>query len=266
MTDPFFIEGPAMISFSGGRTSAYMLRRILDVGVQPDVHVLFANTGKERLETLDFIHRIETEWHVPVHWVEYRSRQNGGEWQEVTYDTASRNGEPYAAAIAERSYLPNPVTRYCTTELKVRVMRNWMRAAGYDDADWTNVVGLRADEPRRVANMRARVGKEGAWEIALPLAEAGITVTDIMAFWKTHHFDLQLQPHEGNCDLCFLKGISKKQAIIRDHPELAVWWMQQETQVVGYFRNDQPSYSALHAQTALPWDDDQDALDCFCTD
>lgn len=28
--DPFLIEGPAVISFSGGRTSGYMLRRILD--------------------------------------------------------------------------------------------------------------------------------------------------------------------------------------------------------------------------------------------
>src|SRR5690242_17474485 len=40
---PFQIEGPAVISFSGGRTSAYMLRRILDEGVRPDVFVLFAD-------------------------------------------------------------------------------------------------------------------------------------------------------------------------------------------------------------------------------
>ena len=53
MTDPFLIEGSAVISFSGGRTSGYMLRRILDVGLQPDVHVLFTNTGKERPETLE---------------------------------------------------------------------------------------------------------------------------------------------------------------------------------------------------------------------
>jgi hypothetical protein len=30
MTDPYQIQGPALISFSGGQTSGYMLRRNLD--------------------------------------------------------------------------------------------------------------------------------------------------------------------------------------------------------------------------------------------
>jgi len=46
----FLITGPAVISFSGGRTSAYMLWRILQAhgGILPDdVVVCFANTGRE---------------------------------------------------------------------------------------------------------------------------------------------------------------------------------------------------------------------------
>ena len=54
-SDPFLIEGPAVISFSGGRTSAYMLHWILERGLQPDVHVLFCNTGREDDRTLDFV-------------------------------------------------------------------------------------------------------------------------------------------------------------------------------------------------------------------
>jgi 3'-phosphoadenosine 5'-phosphosulfate sulfotransferase (PAPS reductase)/FAD synthetase len=56
--DPFHIEGPAVISFSGGRTSGLMLRRVLDAhgGTLPaNVHVVFANTGLEREETLRFV-------------------------------------------------------------------------------------------------------------------------------------------------------------------------------------------------------------------
>ena len=53
----FAIDGPAYVSFSGGRTSGYMLRKILDAhgGVLPsNVHVIFANTGDELPPTLDF--------------------------------------------------------------------------------------------------------------------------------------------------------------------------------------------------------------------
>jgi hypothetical protein len=49
--DPFRLDGPALVSFSGGRTSAYMLRRILDANggrLPADVHAVFANTGPSR--------------------------------------------------------------------------------------------------------------------------------------------------------------------------------------------------------------------------
>ena len=51
VSDPFLLDTPAAIHFSGGRTSAYMLRRHLDAygGTLPEgVRVVFCNTGKER--------------------------------------------------------------------------------------------------------------------------------------------------------------------------------------------------------------------------
>ncbi len=63
--NPYQIEGPAIISFSGGRTSGMMLRKILDAHggtLPPDVRVLFANTGKEMLETLDFVRECSDRW------------------------------------------------------------------------------------------------------------------------------------------------------------------------------------------------------------
>jgi len=49
MRDPFKITEPTCISFSGGRSSAYMLWRVLrSNGGLPDGSVVcFANTGKE---------------------------------------------------------------------------------------------------------------------------------------------------------------------------------------------------------------------------
>lgn len=277
--DPFRIEGPAVVSFSGGRTSAYMLRRILEShgGVLPsDVHVLFANTGKERQETLDFVQACTQNWGVYVHWLELRFTEDGGaSFAEVTHATASRNGEPFTALHRKRGFLPNPVTRFCTQELKIRPMKSWMLAQGYEH--WTNVVGIRADEPSRVHRMRNTQRKE-RWDVALPLAEAGVSNADVRAFWNAQPFDLALRSWEGNCDLCFLKGADKLVRILRERPDLGVWWAEAEAEAKSSkqsgarFRNDRPSYARLAQiaeQPPLPgfFDENHGAvIDCMCGD
>lgn len=265
---PFAIEGPAVISFSGGRTSAYMLRRILDEGLQPDVHILYANTGKERIETLDFVHEIETRWDVPVWWVErqpYRGRVPiHDRYRVVNYAMANRVGEPFQSLIEQRGYLPYPRLRMCTTELKIRVMKHWMLARHY--THWDMIIGLRHDEPRRVANQRRQnENNKERWMREMPLADAGITLADIDAFWAAQPFQLQLAPHEGNCDLCFLKAPWKKQQIAQARPDLLQWWVDREAATKSVFRRDQPAYSALQSVPACPTDQ-ADEIDCSCTD
>lgn len=290
---PFRIDGPACVSFSGGRTSGYMLRRILDAhgGRLPaDVHVLFANTGKERAETLDFVRDCAERWGVAVHWIEYDGRDVvmpvARAWvdgvlrlphMEVTHATASRDGEPFARLIAERVYLPNAVQRFCTEVLKVRAMKRWMLAAGYEE--WSSVVGLRADEPRRVARITAPEAARERETMLVPLARAGVTVDDVMAFWRVQPFDLALQSYEGNCDLCFLKGRRKRERIMRERPELVAWWAEMEARTSGLtkspagarFHAHEPGYavtlSAVRRLPMLPMDlDEEDGIPCACTD
>lgn len=248
--DPFRVVGPATVSFSGGLTSAYMLRRVLDAydGALPgDVHVLFADTGKEREETYAFVREVGERWGVEIVRV-------------------ARPGL-FDQLIVDRSYLPNPVTRFCTQELKIRPMKNWMRARGYEH--WTNAVGIRADEPRRVAKIRGADRRE-RFDVALPLATAGVTLADVRVFWDAQSFTLNLRPWEGNCDLCFLKGAAKRRRIMEERPDLAGWWIEQERRTGARFRADSQSYAALLAsvqkQVRLPLvDDDSDAIaDCFC--
>src|SRR4051794_27062518 len=115
VADPFRIAGPAVISFSGGRTSGYMLWRILQAhgGTLPDdVLVCFANTGREMPGTLDFVRDCGERWGVQIHWLEYHRDASNGHVtaNEVDHATASRSGEPFEMAIAGRRMLPNPVT------------------------------------------------------------------------------------------------------------------------------------------------------------
>lgn len=281
-TDPFFIEGPACVSFSGGRTSGYMLRRILDAygGTLPDdVHVVFANTGKERSETLDFVRDCGERWNVRIRWIELLISGEQPEmrhaFREVSFDTASRRGEPFSAMIEARRYLPNPVARICTQELKIRPMNKFARSLGFEH--WTNVVGLRADEPRRVAKIKAPSRER--FDLVAPLADAGVTLADVQAFWGAVPFDLRLMQHEGNCDLCFLKGRARIERIMRARPDLAAWWIEQESRGYGahgdaLFRHDRPSYAAqlarIRSLPMLPGLDldagDENALPCACTD
>lgn len=248
--DPFYITGPALISFSGGRTSAYMLWRVLQAhgGTLPeDVHVCFANTGKEREETLRFVHECATRWGARVRWLEWRSRLKsvpvGERFEVVGLNSASRNGEPFAALIGSKKSTPNSVARWCTEELKVKTIQAFMEANGYG-TEYANVIGLRADEPGRVAKGRARGS-------VMPLDDAGITQRDIHAFWfgemtpgdavriqrdfgaiaavtLPQGFDLGLLPFESNCDGCFLKARPKLLETERTKPGTLQWWSDME--------------------------------------
>lgn len=265
--DPFRVEGPAVVSFSGGRTSGYMLRRILDAhgGTLPDdVHVLFANTGRERIETLDFVAATAEQWGVDVVWLE---RSEGGAALEVDPAEASRHGEPFAQLIRERRFVPNPGTPYCSTELKTRLFKHWMRAQGYEH--WRSVVGYRADEWHRIARARElnAQGRE-RWTNVHPLGDAGVTRADVDAFWSAQPFDLQLAPHEGNCDLCFKKSAPKRLRLLADRPDLAAWWIAQERETGTTFDRVIPVATLLRRakdQRPMPLDDDG-GMPCACTD
>lgn len=281
--DPFKIDGLTAISFSGGRTSGYMLWRVLQAhgGKLPEgVEVCFANTGKEREETLEFVRDCAANWNVPIRWIEYRDDEQG--FALVDFETASRNGEPFEAIIRKRQYLPNPVTRFCTVELKIRAMHKYLKTLGWKDGDgWDQMIGIRADEQRRVAKIRARPSPETVKEtMQIPLAEAGITKKHVGDFWNAQPFDLGLVGRngvtmEGNCDLCFLKGSNIVMTSIKAEPPRAIWWAKMEALALSSkpsgarFRSDRPSYQQMHdyalAQSDM-FDGDDESIPCFCGD
>lgn len=300
MNDPFLLPPRSVISFSGGRTSGYMLRRVLDAfgGRLPkDRVVLFANTGKEREETLDFVEECSTNWGVPITWLEYRYEplpvrvskqgkpvaldQRSHGFAVVTYATASRNGEPFAQAIQARcdfraakgdpGVLPHVRGRYCTAELKIRTKGRYVKQR-LTWGEYYNAIGMRADEPRRVALLTDCDYVEDAScrgeKPLCPLAEAGVGEQEVMEFWSRQSFDLRLRQDQGNCDLCYLKKFSKIERLVRERPEAAAWWAEQEAKTGDVFRRGRPRYAELpllsSRQTTVF--DDPEEQDCHCTD
>lgn len=278
MRDPFKIDGPTCISFSGGRTSAYMLWRVLESngGLPDDAIVCFANTGKEDEATLRFVQRCSNEWRVPITWVEYQwAKETKDRFKVVDFATASRAGEPFEALIRSKNYLPNPVTRFCTIELKIRAMANYLYSIGFCDTrtEGENMawVGIRADEMRRAA----KINRD-----RLPLVSANVTKKMVGEFWRNQPFDLELPnmngvTMHGNCDLCFLKGGSQILSLIAEKPERAEWWARMEA--IGLasapsgkrFRNDRPSYAQMlkfAKEQRDMFDPNEPGIACFCGD
>lgn len=285
VSNPYLIQGPAVISFSGGRTSGYMLKQILDAhdGVLPDdVRAVFCNTGKEDPRTLDFVQECGERWSVRITWLEYRHGDGRHYYEVVNHNNASRNGEPFSQVIKARGFLPNPVSRFCSIEMKIRTTSRWVRAElGWDH--WLSVVGLRADEPRRVAKQKARTesGKD-RFENVCPLATAGVTKADIKAYWDASPFDLRLlnvngTTPDGNCDNCFLKSLANIAGRARRDPGSLVWWAEAEAEAEARtnkpsgarFRSDRPGYAEILRTAGKQGDmlgDEENALDCTCTD
>lgn len=170
-----------------------------------DAVVCFANTGKEDEATLRFVRDCAVNWNVPITWLEFRDTEK--QYEIVDFDSASRNGEPFEALIRKRNYLPNPVTRFCTSELKIRPIGRYLLSLGMaetkTEAENMSMIGMRADEQRRAAKIEDKS--------RIPLVAAGITKEDVGDFWRAQSFDLGLPNNNGvtmngNCDLCFLKG------------------------------------------------------------
>ena len=257
MMSIYKIEGPALVSFSGGRTSGYMLHQMVQAhggSLPDDVHVAFANTGKEREETLRFVHECGSRWGVKVHWLEWR-RENPG-FEEVGFNSASRDGEPFKALIDWKQRLPNSFERWCTEFLKVKTLFAFARSVGLVDGSYAEVIGLRNDEGHRIlksldnANFMKKKGVQiprvPPRKVVFPIAKAKAVKLDVMQFWLgetgrfpsadlPQGFDLGLADYEGNCDFCFLKGKGIRTRIIRESPTTPTWWSEREVEQGGRF-------------------------------
>ena len=242
-----------VINFSGGRTSAYMTKRLIDEG--GNYLVTFQNTGKELPQTLDFVNECDKRWNLGIVWLEYRRPAT---FEVVTYETASRNGEPYDQLLEQRpSAIPNMQFRYCTMELKIMTLKRYLKSIGV--TDYTSFNGIRYDEPRRWQKV-----KDSDIDVELPLVKWKTTKPDVLNWWKGQDFDLMVNEPYGNCDCCFLKGKGKLATIAKEKPELFDWWISKESK--GRQWKKEITYQQIKdkAQSQLGlWDNDP-SFECFC--
>jgi len=206
-----------LISFSGGESSAYMTQWLLkNKQDQFDIKIVFANTGEENENTLQFIQKCSDFFEFECVWVEAITdpkNGNGVKAKVVDFNTASRNGEPFEAVIQKHG-IPNSSTPHCTREMKNHTINAYMRQIGWKN--YYTAIGIRIDEPHRInANWKKR-------KHVYPLISSKLcpmTKPDINKFWDKMPFRIDLTGYEDNCKVCWKKSLRKLMTIARTHPE-----------------------------------------------
>ncbi len=213
------------ISFSGGRTSAYMTKLLLDnFSEKYEFHVTFANTGREHPKTLEFIHNCDLHFGFNTVWLEaqvHHDQRIGCTHKIVSFETADRDGVVFEEVIKKYG-IPNQVFQLCNREMKLNVMRSYRKSMGLQNA--ITAIGLRADEQRRIREDAEKM------RIAYPLVDLFPSdKQDVMSFWEDQKFDLGLDDFNGNCIGCFKKSDKKLFAQIDTNPKWFEWHKRMES-------------------------------------
>lgn len=216
-----------LISFSGGRTSGYMLHYLWFEWQDREkwnMKVVFANTGKEDATTLLFVRHCEQKWNIPIVWVEGYPSEKGKGWSVVhkivDFWTAAIKGEPFEAMIKKLG-IPSTNAPFCSDQLKRKAIESYLRSVGW--RNYHKAIGIRADEMDRVnPNFKKK-------RIIYPLLDAEIRKPFIYQWWDSQDFNLLVKEGLGNCDNCWKKDLKTLCSNARKYPDTLGWWKRMTT-------------------------------------
>jgi len=213
-----------LISFSGGETSAFMLQWLLKHKKDKfNFIIVFANTGRENNETLDFVKKVGEFFNIEIVWVESKIGgrvDKGTHHTIVSYETATRKNDwklrdntPYEEMIKKYG-IPNIENRFSTRELKDKAITSYMRSIGFKNKTYITTIGIRVDEFDRMSESAKQRG------FAYPLISwKPTTKKHVNFYWAQMPFRLELKGYWGNCVDCYKKYLHKLYAIAKESPE-----------------------------------------------
>jgi hypothetical protein len=207
-----------LVSFSGGETSAFMAQWLNnhyeEYGYENIVFV-FANTGLENEQTLEFVERCDKHFKLNVQWIEadvIHEYRKGTRYYRTNFDEASRNGEPFEQMIIKYG-IPNQNFPHCTRELKQAPIKafgkEWFNGEKYHTA-----IGIRQDEADRINTKAKEMG------FIYPLISSKMipaTKPMINFYWRSMPFRLELKGYQGNCATCWKKADKKLYQIAQEN-------------------------------------------------
>lgn len=251
-----------MVTVSGGRSSAMMARHIQTSEKYKDFEKIyvFANTGQERIETIDFLKNIVKYWKIDLHIVEAVGCSEMGvgiNYKLVDFDTLSMNSEPFEEVIMHKNKgifegLPNQESPYCSENLKtipckkfcdeIFGVNNYVKAIGY----------RKEDMPRRITFAEAKEDKTRIFPLLTDF-ETPIGNMGLNRWWDKQPFKLGIHGKYGNCELCWKKSKNTLIDNIRYGTRTIEWWQKMEDKYGNTSFRERLSIDDLVRMSRLPF-------------
>lgn len=204
-----------LVSFSGGRTSAYLVWLMEQKRKNEgwNVAYVFMDTGAEHPATYQFIRDIVEHWNIDLTCLRVKYNPNlgtGNSYEAVSIADIGPDLEPWRGLVKKYG-APSVVSPYCTSRMKSEPHDKWANDT-FGKGNYVTWLGIRADEPRRLKDIDGIKFLAGISEFEKQ---------DILSWWKAQPFDLRIEEHLGNCVFCIKKSLNKVGLAIKDEGGLA---------------------------------------------
>lgn len=198
-----------VVSFSGGRTSAYLCYLMKDMHGD-DVDFVYMDTGAEHPKTYEFIRRVNNELGLNLTCLRTNFSSPlgaGNDFTVVGIDSISPDLKPFSEMMAKYG-TPYIGGMFCTDRMKLVPYTKYCNEK-YGKGNYETWLGIRSDEPKRLS---AKKGIRYLAEIS------DFEKQDVLDFWKRMPFDLEIDEWNGNCVFCPKKSDLKLAAAQYDNP------------------------------------------------
>jgi 3'-phosphoadenosine 5'-phosphosulfate sulfotransferase (PAPS reductase)/FAD synthetase len=226
-----------MVTVSGGRSSAMMARHIQTAKKYKAYNkvYIYANTGQERKETIDFLKNIVKYWKIELNIVEAVGSDVMGvgiNYKIVNFQSLSMNSEPFETVIKHKNKgifngLPNQESPYCSENLKTIPCKKFC-----DDIfgvnNYKKAIGFRKEDmPKRITFSESKIDKTRIFPLLTDFYTP-ISNLELNDFWKKEDFKLNIHGALGNCELCWKKSDKNLVENIRYGTRSIDWWQKME--------------------------------------
>ena len=226
-----------MVTVSGGRSSAMMARHIQTSEKYKDFDkiFIFANTGQERVETIEFLKNIVNFWGIDLNIVEAVGSSEMGvgiRYKLVDFDTLNMESKPFEKVIMHKNKgifdgLPNQESPYCSENLKTIPCKKFCDEI-FGVNNYVKAIGYRLEDmPKRITFAEAKEDKTRIFPLLTDF-EMPIGNLDLNRWWNLQPFKLGIHGKYGNCELCWKKSIPNLVENLRFGTRSVEWWQKME--------------------------------------